>query len=272
MSAPFLGPIQRFVATVPPWYVRGKNIGTLLESAALARDNNLETLIQGLRLSQPLRCDESALEQLSRDRGIRIYPTEPVASKRYRLSRWWQLRRQFGTLQGQMRNLQPYFLPAVPTIRMVHQDGAGGRATWHTLDGDGVYTITKTEPSNWDWDGRTSRWSRYWCIIYRDDAMGYDAPAEYDDGTEWDGGALWDGGPSTAQIADIVGALREAKAAHSRLAGVFMTTEGFDPEATATTDAEGWTSLPVGNWRYAADPITGLPTRPPYASLIYKDF
>lgn len=267
----FIGILQSFVGTVAPWFVRNKNVGTLLESAAFVQDAATESLVQGLKLSQPLNCDSSALPYLSRDRGITLYPTEPIASQRVRLSQWWQLHRQGGTHQGGLRNLAPYFLPVQPLMRIVHQDGNGARATWHTLGTDGAYTIHKAEPSNWNWDGVPLRWSRWWAIIYRDPMMAWLDPAQYDDGTTYDDGTLWDGGPSTAQGADIIAALKERQGPHSMLWGVAVTRDAssFDPTATAVVDGDGWSSLPTGNWGSVVDHTTGLPTRPPYASWIY---
>jgi len=515
MSGNEPGKLQHLVATYAPWWLRNRWIGTFLEAFAVVQDEAIETLGQGVRLGHPLRCDPSALPVISRDRGITIYPTEPIDSKRARLADWWNLHRQRGTHQGELRNLAPYFLPATPLMRIVHQNGSGTRATWHTLDSSGVYTIHKAEPSNWNWDGQTSKWARWWAILYYETALAwgepaiwggdpfghvafdgvdegvvvphttdldhtnadgirrsysfwikvangvaddsfiigkaaagstwqghgvyFDAgrpaffltsnitsPAKYvnrcdtalDDGawhhvvvrvirnaiddytttwfvdnvgaasttvanglgnsssvysnpftvagrgasaagdplagdvsavavfddllntveietlyngglpldlntagdptsgdlvafwalwdsdtgtgavpslsgsydgqlqnweTEdivtptvspdaaWNDGTLWDGGPSTAQITDIVAALKEAKSAGTRLQGVIVTRDAssFDPTASAVTDADGWTSLPVGNWASVIDHDTGLPTRPPYMSLIY---
>ena len=177
MSGAFVGTIQKLVATFAPWFLRGSNIGTFLEASALSLDDVVESLRQGLRLSQPLRCDESALPVIARDRGMRLYASEPVASQRQRLSQWRQLRRQFGTHAGQMRNIQPFFLShaAVPRIRIVHQSGDGLSATWHTLEADGTYTWTRATPSNWNWDGNDDQWSRYWVIIYTDQ-LGLEKP------------------------------------------------------------------------------------------------
>jgi hypothetical protein len=268
----FVGRIQQLLGEVPPWYVRNQHVGTLLQSAGLSYDEHVESLLQGLRLSQPMRCDASALPVLSRDRGIRIYETEPEASKRYRLSQWWQLRRRFGTHQGELRNLAPYFLPAVPLMRIVHQNGGGSRATWHTLAAvTGGYSITKTEASNWDWDSLTAPWSRWWAILYRDPNWTQAESTEWDDGSDWDGGQVWDGEPDTDGIADIVAALKEAKAPHSKLAGVIVCHEPgeLDPAGVAAQDPDGWWSMPAGNWGQVIDPVTGLPTRPPWITLIY---
>lgn len=270
MSGPFIGKVQQFITSVAPWFLRNQNLGAFLESVGIVQDLADETLAQGFRMGQPFRGDSSAQPALSRDRGILLYPTEPDASRRERLAAWWQLHRGFGTHQGQLVNLQPYFSPAAPVMRIVHQDGAGGRATWHTLDADGVYTIHKSEPSNWDYDGAVAEFSRAFVIIYKPAI--YADPVAYDDGHDWDGGELWDGEPTTDQIADIVGSLREAGGAHYALWAVIMTADpaSFDPTAIAVLDPDGWTSLPVGNWASCIDPTSGAPSRPPYASFIFE--
>lgn len=343
----FAGFLQQRISNLGPWFLQQRYIGTFLEAVGLTLDGAVESLAQGLRLSQPLRGDSSTLPSMSLDRGIRLYSTEPVASQRYRLSQWWNLRRQFGTHQGEMRNVQPLFLPNAPVMRIVHQAGDGSSATWHTLDASGVYTVHKHTPSNWDFDGITwktiggvvtnatntdpieittstvngvvigqqvqiagvlgntaangihfvtaivsstrfeidvagngaytsggtvaaNMWSRWWAIIYTD-ALGLPAQDEWDGGQLWDGGSLWGGLLTSAQADDIVAGLRDAKSAHSMLWGVILATDpaSFDPTATATTDPAGWTTLPVGNWGYVIDNVTGDPTRLPTAVFIY---
>lgn len=269
----FVGFIQRFVADVATWYVSNDNIGALLGATALTEDANLESLNQGLRLSQPLNCDESALPHLSRDRGITLYPTEPTDSKRQRLSQWWQLHRQGGTHQGGLRNLAPYFLPLAPLMRDVHQDGAGGRATWHTLVDGETYELHKEEPSNWDWDGVPAKWSRWWRVIYYEAGFPWPALGGWgvDDGT-WGDGAVWGDGPSAEQRADIIAAARERKGAHSMPWGLAICHDpaGLDPAAQPTTDADGWTTHAEGNWGASIDHDTGIPSRPPYLAFVHN--
>ncbi len=266
MSGSFIGDIQRFVGTHAPWFLRNPNVGRFLEAAALALDSVSETLAQGIALAHPLRCDASALPVIARDRGLRLYASEPIASQRYRLSRWWQLHRQFGTHVGQMRNVQPFFLShaALPKMRIVHTNGTS--ATWHTLDADGTYTRHRATPSNWDWDGLPPEdgWSRYWLIIYTDQ-LGLPAQPEWDEGQEWDGGSIWDGLLTAAQIDDIVGGVLEARGRHTKLWGVIFAPNPahFDPTATAELAPEGWSNLPMGNWGFSIDNGNGKPTRGP---------
>jgi hypothetical protein len=273
MSVTF-GELQRLVGRIiarGPKFLGGRNILTFLESSAAMLDGGLEALNQGVLLAHPLGCDASALPQISRDRRIKIYPTEPEISKRFRLSRWLQLRRQFDTHQGEMRNVQPMFLPATPVLRVVHQDGLGNRATWHTLDASGVYSVYKKTPSNWNWDGQTTQWSRFWVIVYTDQ-LGLDAAEDWDDGQDWDGGSLWGGSLTFAQITDIVDGIREAKGAASILWGLILASDpaSFDPTASVVVDPTGWSTLPNGKWGYSVDPVTGQPTRLPTASYPYN--
>jgi len=273
----FFGTIQRLASNVSVWFLQNKNIATFLESVAIVYDDALETFRQGMLNSQPLRCDASALPVLSHDRGIRIYPTEPETSQRYRLSRWWQLRRQFGTHVGQMRNLAPFFLPLATTIRIVHATVRAGPvkiATWHTLAPDDTYTVHRADPGNWEWDGLSTAmpaWSDYWVIVYQPTGAFGPQPA-WDDANEgWDGVQVWDGLYTAAQIDDMVAAIKEAGAPHMKLRGLIFATDpsSFDPTASVVVDPAGWSTLPGGNWTYVIDNNTGKPTRLPSAVYAY---
>lgn len=268
----WIGDIQRFASTVSVWFLRGRNVGTLLESAGLTLDSARETLRQGLALSRPFDCDRAVLPTLASDRGIRLYASEPEASQRARLAQSKQLRRLFGTQQGELRNVQPFFLgfPAVPTIRIVHQAGDGSSATWHTLAPDGTYSVVRATPSNWDWDTAPSKWSRVWCIIDVS-VLGLSAQSDWDGGQNWDGGTVWDGLLGADAIADLVAGLTEAKAAHEAVWGLIFATDPstFSPTSTPASAGGGRTTLPTGNWGFVVDPVTGLPTRLPSAYFAY---
>jgi hypothetical protein len=266
----FVGTIQRLVARVGPWFLHSRNLGRFLQAFAVVYDNSITDLQQGLALSHPLRCDPSAFPTLSIDRTIRLYPSEPESSKRERLANWLQIHRRRGTHLGELLHSQPYFAPDHPVMRIVHQDGAGDSATWWSIAADGSLSEYKAEPSNWDYDGQTSKYSRFWVILY--------VPASlinlvsYDDGTLYDGGAVYDG--VMTQIArDITAMILESKSAHSQLQAYILATDpaSFDPTATAVVSPEGWTTLPVSNWgaMISAPPIS-VRTRLPTAVWIYE--
>lgn len=299
----FVGTLQALVYKIAPWFLQGPKLGAFCEAIGLVLDGSVDTLVAGLRLAQPLLCDVSALPHIAADRDILLYDTEPTFSQRYRLSKYLQLHRYRSTHFGEMSNIQPFFLGTdglglIPTIKVVHQSGGGSPvATWHTLSpydasgeylgvspfppgSSGTYTVTTASPSNWNYDGQTSKWSRWWCIIHL--PPGYAHEITYDSGAVYDAGAVYDG-ISALAVADIVAGLKEAKGGHSRLAGVIVTSlqptdsipgfpgaHPFDPTSSSTTNADGSTNLPVGNWGSVIGP-DNKPTRPSWASWIYED-
>lgn len=266
----FVGTIQRLTARVGPWFLHSRNIGRFMQAFAIVYDTAITALQQGLALSHPLRCDPSAFPVLSLDRTIRLYPSEPESSKRTRLANWLQIHRQRATHLGELLHSQPYFAPEHPVMRIVHQDGAGLSATWWSIAADGSLSEHKAVPSNWDYDGQTYKYSRFWVILYVPTSIF--SLARYDDGRYYDSGFVYDG--MMTQIAlDISQMILEAKAAHSQLQAYILATDpaSFDPTATAVTSPDGWTTLPIGNWGTCISPApVAIRTRPPTAVWIYE--
>jgi hypothetical protein len=267
------GPIQRFIGGIGPAWIHGPNIGPFLEAVGRTLDDAVQACYEGIRASNPLTCNPDAFPRIASDRLIRLYPTEPEASKRYRLSIWHQLRASFGTHRGQLLNLQPFFGTVNnPIIRIVHQEADGAIATWWTINAAGVVSVSARTPSNWNWDQNFFRWSRYWVIIYVDSLV---APvgAEWDDGCEWDDGTIWDGYLSEAQLTDIRGIINEASAPHSVLAGIILARDpaSFDPTGAVTAIGDGTFTHPSGDWDRVVRTATGLPVRLATASYAYED-
>jgi hypothetical protein len=167
-----------------------------------------------------------------------------------------------------MRHEQPYFLPDKPVMRIVHQSGTG-IATWHTLDEYGDYTVTHVSPSNWDYDGQTSHWWRFWVIIYP--PTRFLTVPHYGDGTKYGDGSIYAGG-ATKQIArDLVDMILEWQAGHSNLWGYIFATDpaSFLPTATpALIGSTHQSTLPMGNWQSPID-ASGYRVRNPTALWLY---
>lgn len=260
----YVGLLQRLLSESAPSWLRNRYGRAFLEAIGLTLDLGTATFQRGLEQTYPLMCESTSLPILGSDRGIRRYPTEPEASYRVRLARWRQIKKHAGSHYGEMISIQPFFLPgALPTIRIVHQSGDGVGATWHTLNPDGSYETHYQSPSNWRFDPSSGEWSRAWLIIYVT-GVGLDG-AQYDDGIAQydDGVTLWDGHLSSEQIDDIASIYNDSKAAHSVLKGIILASDpaSFDPAGSSVSLPDGSTTFPVGNWRYAIDPVTGLPTR-----------
>lgn len=259
------------VRSMAPRWLQTRVSGTLLESFGTLIDTATSALVEGRNAANPLRCGTDSFPYLCKDRGIRNYPSEPDDSIRQRLTTWRQAARLKGSHRGELTQLQPYFLPDPPPIcRVVHQNGDGTKSTWHTLDADGVYSTHRHEPSNWNWDGVDSKWSRFWVIIHGD-GLSY-TQTEYDDGTNYDDGVtVWGAGPTAAQIADLVQLIQDNQAAHSWLWGILLVRgEGvLEPTSDSFTDPSGWSTHPAGNWGYSIDATTGLPSRDPSVQFLY---
>lgn len=259
------------IAAWAPDYMKGTWGLRLLESVGSLL-NGLEGQVdQGRRAGNPLLCEEDALPYHARDRQIELYTTEPDASKRHRLSRWWQLHARQGTHLGQMANLQPYFLPGMlPKIRVVHADAGLLSATWWTLNADGTVERYVKSPCNWSWDG-TSAWWRSWIIIYTAGTTLDSDCAIYDDGTVYDDGVTVYDGITVQARSDLIRLAKSWKSAHEQVWGVALAHDAasFDPTAAPASLGGSMTTLPNGNWLYPLDPISGLPTRVQTADWIY---
>jgi len=281
-----------------PWYMASGRMGILLDSVGQMLDGLAERSFLGRLAALPyaggtktaggllMQCEPDVLVHHARDRQIPIFPSEPIPAQRVLLSQWHQLHARRATHRGEIERVQPYFLGAdglgvLPRIRIVHQDGDGDGATWHTLSGSydpggaGIYSIHRQEPSNWDFDGDAPKWSRWWGIVYTTGIpfLGEAGISHWDDGHLWDGGQVWDG-VTRPYVDDIVGMFLSWHSAHSQCAGVILASDlaSFDPTATAITFPDGTTSLPVGNWGQLVDPVTWLPTRLQTATWIYDRY
>ncbi len=267
---------RHVVAEWAPDYMKGTWGLRLLESVGAVLNSLAVQVDEGRRAGNPLQCQEDALAYHSRDRQIELYATEPAASKRYRLSRWWQLHQRQGTHLGQMANLQPYFLPGtLPKIRVVHSDAAYLSSTWWTMNADGTVERYVKSPANWNWDGNNigsgQRWARSWIIIYTAGTALDTSCARYDDGTVYDDGVTVYDGLSAQASADLIRLAKSWKSAHEQVWGVALARDAasFDPTAVSTVNPDGTTTLPDANWLYPVDQFTNLATRLQSADWIY---
>jgi hypothetical protein len=282
-------------------HMRGPLVGELLGSVGAQLDAMAEQVMQARLRGNPfaggptlsregaarlvdgrlIECEEWVLPLHAAQRGVRLYSTESVLSKRIRIARHLDYKRMRGTLRGLLLNAQPYFvgLGVVPTMRAIHRL-ASGKCVWHTLYPDGTYEIKVPAVDNWNFGG--SGRSRFWVGIYTKDPDGVQVPtlgpaATYDDGiaTYDDGVTVYDG-LSYAVAADLV-ALSRDHAAHSKCAGVMLwsDTADFQPSATPATDGDAWTTLPdSGNWLstvYTSGSNIGLASRNPRAFFLYDN-
>lgn len=285
------GRFQRNVIRWLPSYMRGTWSRTFWESVGAHLDEHAQRAFDGQRSAIPyaggaetidgipLECNADALPWHARDRGITLYPTEPEVSKRVRLSQFRQLKKRKGSPFGVIENVRPYFLGIgtgiIPRMRIVHQIGDGSACDWYTVNSDNTREVLRVTPTNFDFDGRAERWSRWAAFIYMN-GTGIAGPPLYGDGHLYGDGTLYGvGGLSAAAQADLANMITSWGAAHAVCIMVALVwgASAVDPSTTPTQDADGRWSLPNGanTWSVLADPSTGLATRPHDVQWIYDN-
>ena len=241
---------------VPPWlsarFAQGKTaIFRYLYAAATVADAVLEVSLQGLQARWPGVGTPTALPLHGRDRCIRRGFGESDASYAARLPRWLDDWRRAGNPFGLMRAVRDYALPHVPMLRIVNQSG-----TWYTLDGE-TESVVQTWPAvNWDWDGDTSKPTRFWLIIYSAPTPNpWDEGTSYDDGNPWDGGATYGTSATAEQVATVRAIVRDFKCAGDLCDEIIIA---FDPLSFDPTAAPGDPGMPDGTWGHWSKNVGGV--------------
>lgn len=145
----------------------GMNVGfRVMYSIALIYDVFAEALTQGQNARFPGVGTATALPMIGRDRRIIRGPRETDEGYADRLEHWLDEKPFAGGAYGMMRQIQAFFAPGKPRVRIVLR-----RGTWYTLDPDGTFTRYVASPNNWDWDsishpGRASNTTDWWMVIY----------------------------------------------------------------------------------------------------------
>lgn len=257
--------INPAVQPTPKWLRR--DLGArLLYVLGAAHDAFAEYVYEGVSARFPSLAEPMALQALGRDRGIPIYPGEPLPSQRIRLRQWRKARRLKGTAAGAMKVLQPIWYPAVPTMRVVA--GNSTRAMWATLYGDdavaqtagatsGTMAFHRASPTNWDWDSdyayrpEPATIHRWWAIVYAPPQV-VEHPALVPPSTTISVGSSL----LTQFCNDVQFGLHEWRRAGSKISGWILA---FDP--TTFDPAGSGAGYPDGTWHHEADPVTRLPNR-----------
>lgn len=218
---------------VPSWLNTGEGelVGYVL---MLFNDATLERLYLGHLARFPQQGPDGspaptdALDALGRDRGMVRGIGETDTSYAARLTQWLVDARTRGTAFTLMKQLAAY----------CDYDGSKGcsfrvvdnRGNWFSRSSAGVET-SSLNTGNWDWDGDTAKWSRFWVVIYPGTRWGVE-------GTFGDGALYGDttgtlGNTATPeQVATVRSIIAEWKPDGTR-GQVILATSGstFDPTA-----------------------------------------
>lgn len=246
--------LRKFLA--PRWLTEGEG-GLVGYSLDLIKDAFVERLRLGFLAGFPQNgpngetAPEDALALIGRDRRVVRGIDESAESYAYRLTQWLVDRRRTGNPFALMKKLAEYTGPGV-AFRTVDV-----RGNWYSRDEDGVET-SSLATGNWDWDGDTARWSRFWVIVYP--GALWSAESTWGAGT-W--GAVstgtWGSTMTPEHAASMHALVADWKPAGTRCAAIILALDpaSFDPTAPEPDGLWGRWSKVVASTQVASRLATG---------------
>lgn len=251
--------IRKFLA--PRWLTDedGELVGYALD---LVKDAFIQRVELGLMARFPQQDatgtpgPTDALSALGNDRRVIRGINESDTSYATRLLAWLDDRKIAGNPFALMQKLSEYTGPGC-MFRTVDNSG-----NWFTRAVDGTRTY-KFAQANWDWDGDTAKWSRFWVIIYPPASLWTPWPNNWGDtaGPDWGSGMYSWGSTATAdEVATIKFIVNDWKPAGTRCVNIIIA---FDPASFDPTAAVDSTGMPDGLWEHWSKNVGGVqvPTR-----------
>lgn len=211
----------------------------ILYSLSLPLDGLDEWVRQAVKARFPELAPDDAIPFIGRDRQIRRGPNESRQSYVARLLLWLQAWHFAGVGFSLLEQLAANMSPSPTRVRIVTQNGV-----WYTLEPDGTSSIQHVVPSNWDWDGRSAFWARFWVIIYGPQSLWPVGPI-WGDGTRWGDGSGWGTDAPAFEVSLAQSLVSEWKPAASRCENIIVA---FDDASFDPASALHGTGMPDGHW------------------------
>lgn len=212
---------------VPRW-LRGTTGGRLLYSFGLILDLLRYWAVCAVKARFPgfLR---SATPYLCRDRKVMRGPEELEEQICARLRKWKKSAVSKGGAASLLEQLWAYLTPYSPRMRVVNNSGR-----YWEISTDGEITLGEME---WNWDGNTALWSRFWLLIWAPEAWLASEGLVGDSGVVGDGGTL-----GTTALPPIVAGVRA-------LIDEWSSRNARHMHTIVILDAETWEEeQPDGTW------------------------
>ena len=137
----------------------------LIWTIALHFDVLIDLALQAVRLRFPSQAVPDALPFLCQERGVRRGLGEPDSSLIARLHGWIPAHARKGSPFAMAEQIQAYLHGYPVMVRVYNNDGA---CATRTSSGVETFTQPGTPGTQWDWDGLTADWSRFWVVVYSD--------------------------------------------------------------------------------------------------------
>jgi len=232
---------------LPSWLQDGDGEKVVYLLAA-TKDGRLEWETEAVAARWPEYAPDDALPKLGRERRILRGPDEARASYETRLKGWIPAHKRRGHAFGILEQLDGYLQPHVCRFRLITNTGM-----WYTRDSDDSESWLRANPTNWDWDGSSSSWWRFWVIIYPPADGSLWARTKWGQGNWGSGGTL--GSTATReQVQTIRSLVREWMPAHAMCMNIIIAFDWSDFAPTAAPGAP----MPDGTWgdwlKHGTDP------------------
>jgi hypothetical protein len=148
---------NKMFGLVPRW-LRGLRAFRVLYAIALVVDAMGDALIAAVKIRfQGLYSDESAPLLGAERAGMTQGKNETIASFCDRMRNWWDIGKHSGDFYTMAKEMAAYFLPSLVVINIISNNG-----TRYVLGVDGSWTVSTV---SWNWDGDSTKWSRFWILI-----------------------------------------------------------------------------------------------------------
>ncbi len=239
--------IRRFLA--PRWLTEGEG-GLVGYALDLVKDAFVRRLELGHLARFPQNGPDGetgptdALIALGRDRRVVRGLDETDAAYAARLVTWLTDRKTAGNPYTLMRQLAAYTGSSNGcSFRTVDNSG-----NWYSRSATGVETASLAT-GNWNWDGNTAAWSRFWVIIYPGTLWTSTGDTWGDDGEWGDADSTWGGTTITEeQTRTLQAIVADWKPAGTKCETIILALDSasFSPAAPE----------PDGTWNYWGNRLT----------------
>lgn len=134
---------------IPGWF-RGPVGSAYLYTLAAMHDEFIGNVSAALKSGYPSFAEANSRGEIARDRRILLFKSEAVPSQVSRLKSWLSAHRREGVTTCILDQVQRFFTPEMPLLRIV--SGNSIHAMWSTMLADGTFEFLYKPASNWDWD------------------------------------------------------------------------------------------------------------------------
>jgi hypothetical protein len=255
--------IRKFLA--PRWLTDGEG-GLIGYSLDLIKDAFLERLRLGHLVRFPQQGPDGtpappdALSAMGNDRRVVRGINEDGASYSRRLLAWLDDRKTAGNPFTLMRKLAEYTGDGC-VFKTVDNSG-----NWFILAADGTRSL-HLKQANWDWDGNTAKWSRFWVIIHPPATL-WTTGATFADGTKWGDAKTWGTTATREQVQTVRSIVADWKPAGTRCVNIIVALDPASFDYTAAVDSTG---MPDGLWGHWSKKVAGVQVPARLATARYWD-